>query len=43
MGYDPVTVADHAAESVIRDAIKAAYPTHGIHGEEHGREAGRRP
>ena len=40
MGYDPVTAADHAAETVIRDAIKAAYPTHGIHGEEHGREAG---
>lgn len=40
MGYDPVTVADHAAEQVIRDAIKAAYPTHGIHGEEHGCEAG---
>ncbi len=40
MGYDPVTVADHAAEQVIRDAIKAAYPTHGIHGEEHGRETG---
>jgi myo-inositol-1(or 4)-monophosphatase len=43
MGYDPVTVADHAAEHVIRDAIRAAYPTHGIHGEEHGREAGSSP
>ena len=43
MGYDPVTVADHAAEQVIRDAIKAAYPAHGIHGEEHGREAGTSP
>lgn len=43
MGYDPVTVADRAAETVIRDAIKAAYPTHGIHGEEHGREAGSSP
>ena len=43
MGYDPVTVADHASETVIRDAIKAAYPTHGIHGEEHGREAGTSP
>jgi histidinol phosphatase-like enzyme (inositol monophosphatase family) len=43
MGYDPVTIADHAAERVIRDAIKAAYPTHGIHGEEHGREAGMSP
>jgi myo-inositol-1(or 4)-monophosphatase len=40
MGYDPVTVADHAAEDVIRTAIKRAYPDHGIHGEEHGREAG---
>jgi myo-inositol-1(or 4)-monophosphatase len=40
MGYDPVTVADHAAETVIRDAIRAAYPDHGIHGEEHGREHG---
>ncbi len=40
MGYDPVTVADRAAESVIRAAIKARFPTHGILGEEHGREAG---
>ena len=40
MGYDPVTVADRAAETVIRGAIKAAYPDHGIHGEEHGREQG---
>jgi len=43
MGYDPVTVADRAAEDVIRAAIKATYPTHGIHGEEHGREAGTSP
>jgi myo-inositol-1(or 4)-monophosphatase len=43
MGYDPVTVADRAAEQVIRDAIKAAYPDHGIHGEEHGRETGTSP
>jgi len=40
MGYDPVTAADHAAEAAIREAIKVAYPTHGIHGEEHGREVG---
>jgi histidinol phosphatase-like enzyme (inositol monophosphatase family) len=40
MGYDPVTVADRAAEQVIRDAIREAYPDHGIHGEEHGREHG---
>ncbi len=43
MGYDPVTVADRAAEEVIRAAIKRAYPEHGIHGEEHGREAGTSP
>lgn len=43
MGYDPVTVADRAAEDVIRAAIKRAYPTHGIHGEEHGRETGTSP
>lgn len=39
-GYDPVTVADRAAESVIRSAIARRYPTHGILGEEHGREPG---
>jgi len=43
MGYDPVTVADRAAEDVIRAAIKRAYPDHGIHGEEHGREVGTSP
>jgi len=43
MGYDPVTVADRAAETVIRNAIKAAFPDHGIHGEEHGREQGTSP
>ena len=42
-GYDPVTVADHAAETAIRAAIAAAYPTHGVLGEEHGREAGSEP
>ena len=39
-GYDPVTVADHAAESVIRGAIARAYPDHGIRGEEHGWQKG---
>ena len=39
-GYDPVTEADRAAESVIRDAILARYPDHGIEGEEHGRTPG---
>jgi myo-inositol-1(or 4)-monophosphatase len=43
MGYDPVTVADRAAEDVIRAAIRRAYPEHGIHGEEHGRESGTSP
>lgn len=43
MGYDPVTVADHAAEDSIRTAIKRRYPEHGIHGEERGREAGTSP
>jgi len=43
MGYDPVTEADRAAESVIRAAIKARHPDHGIHGEEHGRETGTSP
>lgn len=42
-GYDPVTVADRAAETVIRDAIRARYPDHGVVGEEHGRAAGRVP
>jgi myo-inositol-1(or 4)-monophosphatase len=35
-GYDPVTVADHAAEAVIDAEIARAYPDHGIRGEEHG-------
>jgi fructose-1,6-bisphosphatase/inositol monophosphatase family enzyme len=42
-GYDPVTIADREAESVIRDAIRARYPLHGLYGEEHGREAGSEP
>jgi myo-inositol-1(or 4)-monophosphatase len=43
LGYDPVTIADRAAETVIRDAIARTYPTHGLFGEEHGREAGTSP
>jgi len=35
-GYDPVTVADQAAETVIRTAISRSYADHGIRGEEHG-------
>jgi histidinol phosphatase-like enzyme (inositol monophosphatase family) len=43
MGYDPVTIADRAAEDVIRAEIAHAYPDHGIHGEEHGRQTGASP
>jgi len=32
----PVTVADRTAERIIREAIAAAYPDHGIYGEEEG-------
>jgi histidinol-phosphatase len=39
-GYDPVTVADRSAETIIRDGIGSRYPDHGIFGEEHGFEAG---
>ncbi|HYK65706.1 MAG TPA: histidinol-phosphatase [Patescibacteria group bacterium] len=35
-GYDPVTLADRAAERAIRDEIQRVYPGHGIIGEEHG-------
>lgn len=34
--FDPVTIADRAAEEVIRDLITRSYPTHGIIGEEFG-------
>jgi myo-inositol-1(or 4)-monophosphatase len=39
-GYDPVTVADRGAETIIRDGISRTFPSHGIFGEEHGRRAG---
>lgn len=32
----PVTVADREAEAVMRGLIEAAFPDHGIYGEEHG-------
>ncbi len=32
--FDPVTEADRAAELVIRNRIRAMFPSHGIHGEE---------
>lgn len=34
--FDPVTDADREAESVLRKLIKAAYPEHGVLGEEFG-------
>jgi histidinol-phosphatase len=36
--FDPVTAADRDAEKAIRQALAAAYPTHGIIGEEFGDE-----
>jgi myo-inositol-1(or 4)-monophosphatase len=42
-GYDPVTVADRAAEIVIRDRLRKRFPAHGLVGEEHGREDGSEP
>jgi myo-inositol-1(or 4)-monophosphatase len=35
-GFDPVTIADKAAESTIRALIEEHCPDHGILGEEHG-------
>jgi histidinol phosphatase-like enzyme (inositol monophosphatase family) len=34
--FDPVTEADRAAERAMRSAIEAAYPDHGVFGEEYG-------
>ncbi|HLX30329.1 MAG TPA: histidinol-phosphatase [Casimicrobiaceae bacterium] len=42
-GYDPVTEADRAAETAIRETIRARHADHGIEGEEHGRIAGASP
>ncbi|MGH7924809.1 MAG: histidinol-phosphatase [Candidatus Binatus sp.] len=39
-GFDPVTLADRAAEQTIRDEIQRVHPGHGILGEEHGVRAG---
>src|SRR5215470_11301141 len=38
--FDPVTVADRAAERAIRKAIHTRFPDHGIVGEEYGQVAG---
>jgi myo-inositol-1(or 4)-monophosphatase len=39
--FDPVTNADRAIERVLRDAIVARYPEHGIVAEEEGERAGK--
>ncbi|MCF1487631.1 histidinol-phosphatase [Pseudomonas sp. AA27] len=41
--YDPVTVADKAAEEAMRQLIQVHYPTHGILGEEQGAAQGSSP
>src|SRR5580704_12828487 len=37
-GFDPVTLADRAAEAAMRQLIGQRYPEHGIVGEEYGAE-----
>ena len=37
-GFDPVTVADRAAEDAVRSLIRKNFPEHGILGEEYGSE-----
>jgi myo-inositol-1(or 4)-monophosphatase len=39
-GFDPVTEADRAAESVIRNELAQRFPDHGIYGEEFGHQPG---
>src|SRR5579863_9113559 len=36
--FDPVTAADHAAETAMRTLIRRGFPDHGIVGEELGNE-----
>jgi myo-inositol-1(or 4)-monophosphatase len=36
--FDPVTAADHAAETAMRNLIRRTFPNHGIIGEEFGSE-----
>jgi histidinol-phosphatase len=36
--FDPVTAADHAAETAMRNLIRRNFPSHGIVGEEYGDE-----
>ena len=37
--FDPVTAADHAAETAMRTLIRRTFPDHGIIGEEYGERA----
>lgn len=39
--FDPVTVADRAAESAMRDCLSALRPDDAIHGEEYGQTPGK--
>lgn len=41
--FDPVTIADKAAEKAIRQAIEASYPEHSILGEELSTKQGQAP
>ncbi|KTT44880.1 inositol monophosphatase, partial [Pseudomonas oryzihabitans] len=41
--YDPVTIADKAAERAMRELIQAEHPDHGILGEEEENVAGESP
>jgi myo-inositol-1(or 4)-monophosphatase len=36
--FDPVTAADHAAETAMRALIRRTFPSHGIIGEEYGND-----
>jgi myo-inositol-1(or 4)-monophosphatase len=36
--FDPVTAADHAAETAMRTLIRRTFPDHGIIGEEYGED-----
>ncbi len=40
VGFDPVTEADKAAEMILRDLIRAEFPSHGVCGEEFGLDTG---
>ena len=37
-GFDPVTAADRAAETVMRSLIRRSFPAHGVIGEEFGED-----